>query len=155
MKKMGEPNIHELFMVQIMRTSEIVQHRIAVVLKDYELTPPQYNILRILRGAEGDLSVGEIKKRMLFETSDVSRLLDRLVKKGLANRNICPNNRRKMDVCISKIGVQVLDKLYGELAQTLNGFYEEALSKEKAQEIMEVLQRIVASEPKVLENQNN
>lgn len=140
-------NIHELFMVQIMRTSEIVQHRIANVLKNYELTPPQYNILRILRGAQNDLSVGEIKNRMLFETSDVSRLLDRLVKKGLANRNICPNNRRKMDVCISKIGLQVLEKLDGELAQTLNGFYKNVISENKAKELTEVLEKISNTEP--------
>jgi DNA-binding MarR family transcriptional regulator len=148
MKKKG--NIHELFMVEIMRTSEIIGHRIANVLKDYELTPPQYNILRILRGAEKDLSVGEIKERMLYETSDVSRLLDRLVKKGLANRNICPKNRRKMDVCISKIGLQVLLKLDVDLAQTLNGFYKDVIPEEKALELTKVLAIISMSEPQII-----
>ena len=145
--KKSKASIHELFMVEVMRTSEIVQHRIATLLRGYELTPPQYNILRILRGADGDLSVGEIKNRMLFETSDVSRLLDRLVRKGLTNRNICPDNRRKMDVCISKIGLQVLEKLDGELAQTLNGFYKDELSESKAKEMMVILQAIAASKP--------
>ncbi len=144
-KRKGD--IHELFMVQVMRTSEIIQHRIATLLKDYELTPPQYNILRILRGAQGDVSVGEIKNRMLFETSDVSRLLDRLVKKGLANRDICPDNRRKMNVCISKIGLQVLEKLDGELAQTLNGFYRDVISEDMAEEFISILEKISATEP--------
>jgi MarR family 2-MHQ and catechol resistance regulon transcriptional repressor len=135
-------DVHELFVVEVMKTSEIIQYRIATLLKEYELTPPQYNILRILRGAEVDLSVGQVKERMLFETSDVSRLLDRLVKKGLTNRNICPDNRRKMDVCISKIGLQVLEKLDGELAQTLNGFYRTALTEEEAKKFTAILRDI-------------
>jgi len=134
--------IHELFIVQIMKTSEIVQHRLGNLLKNYELTPPQYNILRILRGAEEELSVSQIKQRMLFETSDVSRLLDRLVKKGLVMRDICPNNRRKMDVAISKIGLQVLEKLDGEMAQSLKGFYSDLVTEEEARQMIGLLEKI-------------
>ncbi|NNC82309.1 MAG: MarR family transcriptional regulator [Flavobacteriales bacterium] len=144
-KRKGNP--HENFIVEIMRTADIVQYRIATLLREYELTPPQYNILRILRGAEGNLSVGEVKNRMHFETSDVSRLLDRLVRKGLTNRTICPDNRRKMDVCISKIGLKVLEKLDVELAQRLNGFYADLISENEVERTVELLERINASEP--------
>ena len=136
------PIVHEVLIVEIMRTSEILQHRIGALLKDYELTNPQYNILRILRGAEDEISVGQVKERMLFSTSDVSRLLDRLVKKGLVHRNICPNNRRKMDVGISKIGLQVLEKLDTEMARALDGFYDQLLTKGEAEEITTKLKRI-------------
>ena len=125
-----------------MRTSEILQYRINMHLKGYELTNPQYNILRILRGADNDISVGQVKERMLFSTSDVSRLLDRLVKKGLVHRNICPNNRRKMDVGISKIGMQVLDKLDVEMARALEGFYSDRVSDDEVMNIIEKLKRI-------------
>jgi DNA-binding MarR family transcriptional regulator len=145
-------SIHELFLVEIMRTSEIIQHRINSLLKEYEITNPQYNILRILRGSKEDLCVGEVKERMLFETSDVSRLLDRLVKKGLVNRTICPGNRRKMDVSISKIGLQVLEKLDGELSHHLNDFYKDFLSEEEAERIIGTFQRIVEAESPVLNN---
>lgn len=142
MQKKKSPNVHELLIVEIIRTSEILQYRINAHLKGYELTNPQYNILRILRGAENDISVGQVKERMLFSTSDVSRLLDRLVKKGLVNRNICPNNRRKMDVCISKIGMQVLEKLDSELARALDDFYSKRVSMGESIDIMEKLKRI-------------
>lgn len=139
-------SIHELFMVEVMRTSEVILHRINCLLKDYEITNPQYNILRILRGADENLSVGQVKNRMLFETSDVSRLIDRLVKKGLVLRKICPTNRRKMDVCISKIGLQVLEKLDGEMAHRLNDFYKDQLSEKEAKKILEVFERIKAAD---------
>ncbi len=146
MQEKKDPIINELLVVEIIRTSEILNHRINRLLKDYELTNPQYNILRILRGANGDISVGQVKERMLFSTSDVSRLLDRLVKKGLIHRNICPDNRRKMDVTISKIGLQVLEKLDVEMARALDGFYEKEVSKKEAEEIISKLKLISSIE---------
>jgi len=144
MGKKVTPSLHELLVVEIMRTSELIQHRLAQLFRDYGLTNPQYNILRILRGAQGLVSVGQIKERMLFETSDVSRLLDRLVKKGLVDRNICPDNRRKMDISISKIGLQVLEKLDLEVAQKLSYFYKEQIADEKAEATLAVLKSIVS-----------
>ena len=65
--------------------------------KKYDLTSKQYNILRILRGAEKAISTSDIRERMLDKMSDVSRIVDRLFKKGLVDKNICPNDQRKVD----------------------------------------------------------
>jgi len=111
-------------------------------MKEHDLTMPQYNILRILRGAKGDLSLGEMKERMLFDTSDVSRMLDRLVKKDLVHRNICPENRRKLDVCISDNGLELLKDLDRKLSERLNGFYKEVISEAEALEMTERLEQI-------------
>jgi DNA-binding MarR family transcriptional regulator len=135
-------NIHELLVVQVMRTSDVLQHRISKLMKEHDLTMPQYNILRILRGAKGDLSLGEMKERMLFDTSDVSRMLDRLVKKDLVHRNICPENRRKLDVCISDNGLELLKDLDRKLSERLNGFYKEVISEAEALEMTERLEQI-------------
>jgi DNA-binding MarR family transcriptional regulator len=136
------PSKHELLVVAVMRSSEIIQHRVLHVLREFEITNSQYNILRILRGAKTALTVGEVKERMLVETSDVSRLLDRLVKKGLVNRDVCPDNRRKMDVSISKIGLKILFQLDTDISNGLDGFYSSEITLEEAEKALEILSKI-------------
>jgi DNA-binding MarR family transcriptional regulator len=76
-----------------------------------DLTMQQYNILRILRGAGKPLSTLQIRQRMLDKMSDTSRIVDRLVKKGLVEKVICKNDRRLVDVTISDKGLALLHKL--------------------------------------------
>ena len=72
----------------------VLQH--ARLLKPHGLTPQQYNVLRILRGQHPTpCTVGTIVERMLDMNSNASRILDRLVAKGLADRKQCPNDRRE------------------------------------------------------------
>ena len=139
-----EPNVNELLVVQIMRTSEHLRIKIGGLLKVYDLTPAQYNIMRILRGARSAISLGQVKERMHVDTSDVSRLIDRLVKKGFVARDICPENRRKLDVCISESGLEILKELDVLMSETLEGFYEDLIPKEKAIEMTELLALISA-----------
>jgi DNA-binding MarR family transcriptional regulator len=134
-----ESNVHELLVVQVMRTAELLRMKTGALLKEYELTPAQYNIMRILRGAKMAISLGEVKERMHVDTSDVSRLIDRLVKKELVARNICPENRRKLDVCISESGLGTLKELDKKISETLDGFYADVISPEKAKEMTEML----------------
>jgi DNA-binding MarR family transcriptional regulator len=122
-------------------------------MKEHDLTMPQYNILRILRGAKGDLSLGEVKERMLFDTSDVSRMLDRLVKKDLVHRNICPENRRKLDVCISENGLELLTDLDRKLSDRLDGFYKEVITEAEAKEMTRKLEQIAKKEEIIINNQ--
>ena len=76
-----------------------------------DLTMQQYNILRILRGAGKPLSTLQIRQRMLDKMSDTSRIVDRLLKKGLVEKVICRNDRRLVDVTISEKGMALLNKL--------------------------------------------
>lgn len=86
--------------------------KISKVFAKYGLTPPQYNVLRILRGQyPNSTSVGVINERMLQKISDSSRLVDRLEKKGLLSRSINKQDRRKADLIISKKGLTLLKKL--------------------------------------------
>ncbi len=81
-------------------------------LKKYNLTPQQFNVLRILRGQHPEMaSVSLIKERMLDKMSDASRLVDRLVSKGLVERHICPKDRRKADVGITDVGLKLLGNI--------------------------------------------
>ncbi|GAF01900.1 MarR family winged helix-turn-helix transcriptional regulator [Saccharicrinis fermentans] len=82
-------------------------------LKAHGLAEQQYNVLRILRGfrAEAPLSIGFIKERMLDKNSDVSRIVDRLLKKRLVSRIENPNDRRQKSVEITKKGLELLDNM--------------------------------------------
>lgn len=93
-----------------------------------DLTPQQYNILRILRGAGKALSTLQIRQRMLDRMSDTSRIVDRLLKKELVQKVICKNDRRLVDVTISEKGTDLLtllDRHTPELEAILGNLTEE------------------------------
>src|SRR3954463_16821754 len=75
------------------------------------LTAQQFNILRILRGAGQPISTLQIRQRMLDKMSDTSRIVDRLIKKGLVKKVTCQGDRRLVDVSISDSGLQLLERL--------------------------------------------
>ena len=80
--------------------------------KPFGITLQQYNVLRILRGqSPNPISTSEIRDRMLDRMSDVSRIVDRLVRKKLVNRRICKTDKRLVDVVISEKGMQLLTEL--------------------------------------------
>ena len=82
------------------------------VFKAYGFKMQHYNILRILNGSHPKaLSPGEIKEVMLDKSPDLTRLIDKLVDMELVDRHICPDNRRKMDVFITKKGTQILAEI--------------------------------------------
>jgi DNA-binding MarR family transcriptional regulator len=82
------------------------------VLKPLDLSPEQYNVLRILRGQQGKpATIAAIQERMLNNMSNASRLVDKLKAKELVKREECPLNRRKVDVVITEKGLSLLDLL--------------------------------------------
>lgn len=84
----------------------------AEMLKPFGLTLQQYNVLRILRGQHPEaVTVNAIIERMLDRMSNASRLVDKLVDKGLATRTVCPHDRRAVDVKITDAGLGLLADL--------------------------------------------
>ena len=79
--------------------------------KPFGITMQQYNILRILKGAEGPISTADIKDRMLDRASDASRVVDRLEKKKLVTKAVCESDQRKVDVSINKQGIELLNAI--------------------------------------------
>ena len=82
-------------------------------LKKHNLSEPQYNILRVLRGyrEEGPSNIGFLKERMLDKSSDVSRIVDKLFEKGLLNRKESSKDRRQKEIEISDKGLELLSKM--------------------------------------------
>ncbi|MFZ9221609.1 MAG: MarR family winged helix-turn-helix transcriptional regulator, partial [Sediminibacterium sp.] len=95
----------------IMYTANWLNEKIASILSQEDITQQQYNILRILRGADKPLSTLQIRARMLDKMSDTSRIVDRLVAKELVEKNTCPTDKRLVDVTLTKKGLAILEKL--------------------------------------------
>lgn len=99
-------------MINIMYTSNWLQHILSDNLKDYDITPQQFNILRILRGQHPNPArMHLLQERMLDKMSNASRLVERLRRKGLVARKICRNDRRAVDVKITDGGLNLLKQL--------------------------------------------
>ena len=82
------------------------------MLKKFAITSQQFNVLRILRGQKGKaISVMDIHGRMLDTTSNVSRLVDKLLVKKLIERIISPEDRRKVALTITKKGIKLLSEI--------------------------------------------
>jgi DNA-binding MarR family transcriptional regulator len=103
---------HQKGIVNLIYTYNWVVERLRHLFDEEELTLQQYNILRILRGSfPHPLSTLQIRARMLDKMSDTSRIVDRLILKGLATKKICPTDKRLVDVCITDKGKQLLEKM--------------------------------------------
>jgi DNA-binding MarR family transcriptional regulator len=88
-------------------------------LKPFEISLQQFNVLRILRGRKGKAAnLNTVQQRMIHKMSNTSRLIDKLIEKKLVERNICPDNRRKIEIFITKKGQDLLDNLDNEIQMT-------------------------------------
>jgi DNA-binding MarR family transcriptional regulator len=104
--------------VALLRTTDVVRRRLARVVEQEGITLQQYNVLRILRGARGTpMSALDVAERLIEEAPGVSRLLDRLVAKGLIRRDRCSQDRRRLECSITPGGLDVLARLDGPVTR--------------------------------------
>ena len=105
-----------------------MNERIKAFFDKHDITAQQFNILRILRGSGKPISTLQIRQRMLDKMSDTSRIVDRLVLKGMVKKNVCPADKRLVDISITENGRKLLEKIdkyeseldavFGELSET-------------------------------------
>jgi DNA-binding MarR family transcriptional regulator len=112
-KRGGAACPEELAILDLLRTTDILSRRLIPVLKAADLSATQYNVLRILRGAPAGLACGEIAGRMITRDPDVTRLLDRLEKRGLISRSRETKDRRTVITRITPDGLKLLTRLDG------------------------------------------
>ena len=128
-------------MLNIMFTYGWINERIKNVLAPENITPQQYNILRILRGSfPKPLSTLQIRERMLDRMSDTSRIVDRLVGKGLVKKVVCAKDRRLVDVTITEKGQNLLKKLDVEVNDMEN--ISKNLTDKEAETISKLLDKL-------------
>lgn len=97
--------------MELLRTTDQLSRGLVLLLKAEQLSPTQYNVLRILRGALEGLPSGEIGQRMITRDPDITRLLDRLEKRGLIARWRVSKDRRMVLARITPEGLKMLDRL--------------------------------------------
>lgn len=117
---------------EIIKTGHWVTDQVSRELKEFGITEPQYNVLRILKTARKPISVQEILENMVQRSSNITRIVDKLIAKECVERKECPNNRRKMDISITEEGLELLKKLdekvYNLHAPLMNNLNEDELS---------------------------
>lgn len=109
----------EAVYLSLLRTAERLSRGVAETLSRSDLTPTQYNALRILRGAGNvGASCSEVSERMVTKDSDITRLLDRLEARGLISRERETKDRRRIMTRITEEGLRVLAELDKPIAET-------------------------------------
>jgi DNA-binding MarR family transcriptional regulator len=97
--------------VNLIYTCNWINEKMKQIIDEADITTQQYNILRILRGSKDPISTLQIRDRMLDKMSDTSRIVDRLVKKELAEKATCVSDKRLVDIRISEKGLALLESL--------------------------------------------
>jgi DNA-binding MarR family transcriptional regulator len=134
-------NERQKAMVNIMFTNGWVNDQFRDFMKSYDLTQQQYNVLRILRGSEPKpLSTSCIRDRMIDRMSDASRIVDRLVKKGLVNRVQCPRDRRLVEIRISEKGLELLSQIDANQESMHRSF--SSLTDDELRQLNDLLDRL-------------
>ena len=128
----------EVAFLDLLRTCDLLSRGPAQVLKSEDLSATQYNVLRILRGAPEGLPCGEIANRMITRDPDVTRLLDRLEKRGLISRWRETADRRMVMARITEDGLKLLDRL-DEPVQVTHRRQLGHLGQERLQALAELL----------------
>ena len=133
-------NEYQKATVNIIFSANWLHEKIKDFLEAEGITPQQYNILRILRGNKQPMSTLQIRERMLDKMSDTSRIVERILKKGLVEKKICSTDKRLVDVNISKKGMAVLESL-DKKNQQLDSILQ-ALSAEEAAVLNKLLDKM-------------
>ncbi|HAP70286.1 MAG TPA: MarR family transcriptional regulator [Flavobacteriales bacterium] len=128
-------------MVNIFYTEGWLRNRLSETLKPHDLTSQQYNVLRILRGSNPKpMSTSCVRSRMLDKMSDVSRIVDRLFKKALVDKQVCSTDKRLVDVFITEAGLTVLDKI-DESVDGMDKMFT-SITDEEAATLNEILDKL-------------
>jgi len=125
--------------LNILYTQNVIADKFNEILKPYDLSGEQYNVLRILRGQKGNpANMCVIQERMLAKTSNTTRLVDKLLLKNLVTRNVCPENRRKMEVLVTQKGLDILTELDPKVIE-----HEISFSKNLNSQELELLNQLL------------
>ncbi len=98
--------------IHLLLVNNKVSEAMTACLKPFEVSPQQFNVLRILRGQNGKpANLSTLNDRMVTKMSNTTRLVDKLILKQLVDRKVCPSNRRKVEITITSKGLEELKKM--------------------------------------------
>ncbi len=127
--------------LNIMYTQSVIGEKFAEILKPHDLSGEQYNVLRILRGQRGvPANMCVIQERMIAKNSNTTRLIDKLLLKDLVTREVCPGNRRKIEVKITQKGLDLLSELDPKVIEH-EQFFSKNLSFDELTQLNNLLEK--------------
>jgi DNA-binding MarR family transcriptional regulator len=133
--------ISKKIILNILYTQNVINEKFSEVLKPYELSGEQYNVLRILRGQKGNpANMCLIQERMVAKTSNTTRLVDKLLLKNLVTRNVCPENRRKIEVLVTQQGLDILTELDPKVNEH-EDYFSKNLNTEELEQLNALLEK--------------
>ena len=122
-------------------TRNVISDKFQELIKPYDLSGEQYNVLRILRGQKGSpANMSVIQERMIAKNSNTTRLIDKLLLKEMVTRKECPANRRKIEILITQKGLDVLDKLDQHVINH-EKYFAEKLTKNELDQLNNLLEK--------------
>lgn len=129
-------------MINLMYTANWLRDEQAELFRSYDLLPQHYNVLRIVKGKHPQpVSPSDIKDVMIDKGNDVTRLVDKLVKLKLVDRNLCPENRRKIDITLTKQGIKFIDEIAKQLQPKFK-LIKARLTEKEAELLSDLLDKI-------------
>lgn len=132
--------VEQAVVISLLRTNDLFQHRFGKLFREYGLTQPQYNILRILYGEGDKLPSLEIASRMITVVPAITGLIDRLESRGCVKRERCSSDRRVWYVKLTRKGEKLIDEMNEpnmEMHRRLVGH----LSKKEADQLLGLLEK--------------
>ncbi|PRZ24092.1 MarR family winged helix-turn-helix transcriptional regulator [Flavobacterium granuli] len=134
-------DISKKIILNVLYTQNVITENFNEILKPYEISGEQYNVLRILRGQKGNpANMCMIQERMLAKTSNTTRLVDKLLLKNLVTRNVCPDNRRKIEVLITQKGLDILTEIDPKVVKH-ESFFSNKLNSEELEQLNILLEK--------------
>jgi DNA-binding MarR family transcriptional regulator len=132
---------HEKVAINVLFTASWLYNRNASRLKVHDITPEQYNVLRILRGSHPRaLMLADVTSRMIDKSSNATRLVEKLRQKSLLRREVCENNRRQVDIIITDAGLSLLKRIDEEAATWLESL--RVITHVEAKELNRILDKL-------------
>ncbi|MEO0573419.1 MAG: MarR family transcriptional regulator [Bacteroidota bacterium] len=118
-------------MIHFALVSNKIREAFACALKPYDMSEQQFNVLRILRGQQRKpANLSTINERMVTKMSNTTRLVDKLILKGYVDREVCAENRRKVEITITNRGMEVLSELDRVMEETENELLQDFNNEE-------------------------
>ncbi|MEM9921059.1 MAG: MarR family transcriptional regulator [Bacteroidota bacterium] len=131
---------HQKAMVNLIYTYNHIMDKIRKELEPYQITIQQYNVLRILRGAGKPMSTSCIRERLVDRMADTSRMVERLCKKGLLSKEVCCQDKRRVDIELSNEGHKLIDEM--EVCHNKFESILQAISLEEAAALNQILDKL-------------
>jgi len=140
-QEMGQETTRDT-VISILTSGYKINDELSSLFKKFDLSLPQFNVLRILRGQRGKpANLSTVQERMIHKMSNTTRLIDKLIQKGFVKRNICENNRRKIEIYITNSGLELL-KSIDETLNNKESFILENIKLEEKKELLRILSKI-------------